>query len=262
MIRKLGYRPDAHDPRDQNAEERLGAAVPPASATLRPWVYEVLDQGALGSCVANAIMQAVRVSHIRQEQAGGAPNPAPPLGSRLFAYYLSRAIHHQTGEDAGTFLRTCFAALNKFGFPPESVWSYDDGPDKFKRMPATAAMHAAFDQRSPTVYQRISSTGSARVTDIKRAIAAGYPVCFGTDVSTAFASNQVTGLIGPPNPTDEIAGGHALLAVGYDSDAFEVVNSWGEGWGNKGWCRLSPEYLMWSGTRDLWIVESAPLYSE
>ena len=51
-----------------------------------------------------------------------------------------------------------------------------------------------------------------------------------------------------PNEKD---GGHALCIVGYDDDkfggAFEIVNSWGEVWGNKGflWIRYKDLYKMY-----------------
>lgn len=252
---KLGYRPDAHDARDFDAEEKLGAAVPPPSADLRPLVLGILDQGGLNACVAHAILQAVRMSQARQGAA------VPVLGSRMFGYYLSRAYHHEAASDSGTFLRTFFAALNKFGFCPEAAFPYDDGAEAFKKMPPAEAFRQALDQASPTVYRRITTTGAARVNDIKRALAAGFPVCFGTDVSAAFVANQQgSGPIMPPTG-EPIAGGHALVTCGYRGDDFDVPNSWGTSWGQEGYCTLGADYLAWDETRDIWLVEAAPLYS-
>ena len=247
---KLGYRPDPPKTTDFPASELLAAAPPPPpSASLKHLVVEVLDQGAHSSCVAHAILQAVRCSHRAQGIA------QPELGSRLFGYYLSRAYHHDTANDSGTYLRLFFQALNKFGFCPESIWPYDKD---FSDMPPQSAFRAAFDQASPTVYRRIDATGADRLDAIKRAIAGGFPVCFGTDVDSAFCSNQLAEPVRPP--TANIAGGHAMMVGGYDGDTFEVVNSWGS-WGDAGWVKLSGDYLAWDGTRDLWIVEKAPVYS-
>jgi C1A family cysteine protease len=258
---KLGWLPDppkaAHEKPDFDAEPLLKAAPPPPpSASIRHLVTDILNQGSLGSCVANAILQAVRCSHVKQ----GVQNPK--LGSRLFGYFLSRSYHvpSDAANDTGTYLRLFFQSLAKFGFCPEGTWPYDDGADKFKQMPPTKAFRSAFDQANPTTYRRISASGDDRIESIKLAIAAGYGVCFGTDVDNAFCSNQLVEPLMPP--TKDIAGGHAMMVGGYDGDVFEIVNSWGTNWGDNGWCNFSADYLTADCTRDLWICEYAPKYSE
>jgi C1A family cysteine protease len=37
-------------------------------------------------------------------------------------------------------------------------------------------------------------------------------------------------------------GGHAVALVGYDQNQFIVRNSWGEGWGDKGFAYASNNY--------------------
>jgi hypothetical protein len=223
MVRPLGYRRDPPKPGwakpDHDAAPTLGAAPPPPEAHNQSLVVEILDQGAASSCVAHAIPQAIRMAHVR------AGIPAPQLMSRLFGYYASRAEHGEQDVDDGTYLRTFFQALNQFGFCPEGYWPYD--LENVNTEPPGSAFWAGFDQRSPTVYQRISSAGPARIDDIKRAIAAGFGVCFGTDVSEQFCAGELgQGPIAPPVGLP-IAGGHALVLDGYEGDAFSVVNSWG-----------------------------------
>jgi hypothetical protein len=257
MARALGYlrdppRPPGAKP-DHDAAPTLGTAPPPPAASNRHLVVEVLDQGAASSCVAHAIPQAIRMAHVK------AGVPDPQLMSRLYGYYASRAEHGDQETDGGTYLRTFFQALNQFGFCPEGYWPYDLASINIE--PPGSAFWAGFDQRSPTVYQRISSAGAARIDDIKRAIAGGFGVCFGTDVSEAFCAGELgEGPIPPPEGLP-IAGGHALVLDGYDGDAFSVVNSWGTGWGDGGRCTFSADYLAWPNTNDLWIVAKAPKYS-
>lgn len=259
--RSLGWLPDPlkrpGEKPDFDAEELLGLDPAPPSADNRNLIAGVLDQGNLGSCVANAGFQAIRANHIKQ----GVALDQARLGSRLFGYYVSRAYHHDTGRDTGTHLRTFFQALNKFGWPPEEVWPYEDVFKNFKRMPPTKAFMAAFDQKSPTTYRRIYDTGSERVDAVKRALAKGLLVVFGTDVGVPFLNLKDDHQPLPPPIDDTIAGGHAMCIVGYDGDNFDVVNSWGTGWGSSGWCRFSADYLTWGSTRDIWIVEHAPRYS-
>jgi C1A family cysteine protease len=101
-------------------------------------------------------------------------------------------------------------------------------------------------------------TGEARVTAVKQALSAGKPVMFGTNVSNDFAEDKLpSGAINPP-VNGPIAGGHAMVICGFDGDTFDILNSWGESWGNSGWCTFSADYIAWSDTRDLWTVDVAP----
>jgi C1A family cysteine protease len=247
---------------DRLARGRLGLAPPPPSASCRHLILDILDQGQLSSCVANAGMQALRASQVRQ----GAVNP--PLGSRLWAYYFARAYDHDTENDDGTFLRNFFQAVVKFGFPPESAWPYSDdsGPaGRFREKPPFSLLREAADQSammSTPRYERINTEGTERILDVKRAIAAGHVVCFGTEVSLRFTSDDLgRGPILPPIG-EQIAGGHALAIAGYDRDGFDVVNSWSESWGDRGWCRFSDAYISWNASDDFWLVDTAPEFSE
>jgi C1A family cysteine protease len=59
--------------------------------------------------------------------------------------------------------------------------------------------------------------------------------------------------------TREATGGHAVLAVGYqDSDqTFIVRNSWGPGWGIKGYFTLAYPYLLQPTlSSDFWTISS------
>jgi len=49
-----------------------------------------------------------------------------------------------------------------------------------------------------------------------------------------------------PKPNEQLEGGHAVLAVGYDdaNQWFIVRNSWGTGWGMKGYFTLPYSYLL------------------
>lgn len=255
MPPKLGWRRDppkaAGQAQDHSAAELLGTAPPPANGNSLELIVDILDQSA-SDCVANAIQQALRGEQLKQ----GASKP--DLGSRRFGYWVSRAYHHDQGRDEGTFLRTYFQALNRFGFCRESIYPYDS---PLNDMPTSSAFRAALDQASPTVYKRITTVGRARIDDIKRAVAAGYLVCFGTLVSSAFCSNKLGKVPLPPPTGEEIAGGHALVVGAYAGDDFTIVNSWGDAWGNGGMCRFDAAYLEWPETNDLWLVAQAPGYS-
>lgn len=262
MNRGLGYRPDPAKPPgtapDHRAHARLGAGPIPDHINNGHLVLSVLDQGHLSSCVANAVCQAVRAAQYR---TSGVPGE---LGSRLFLYYLARAALHEESLDNGTYIRLAFEILNRFGIPPESAFTYTDQHGRYQDKPGISAFRLASDQRAPTTYLRIDDDGAARVDAVRRALAAGYLVVFGTDVSQDFCDNRLGSAPLPPPVSSPIVGGHAMTAVGYDfrgaEPYVEVVNSWGEAWGDVGYWRMSPEYLTWGPTNDLWIAEATPVF--
>jgi C1A family cysteine protease len=258
-VRDPAKRPD--DTQDLRAEPLLRAApAPPPAASEAEHILSILDQGHYSSCVAHACMQAIRARHSRL----GVKNPK--LGSRWWAYYLSRASHGDQLRDEGTWIRACFGALRKFGFPTEDVWPYDDnyeGVSKYKCMPPVAAFWRAADQRSPVAYYRITAAGEARVVECKRAIAAGYTIAWGTLVTQAFCDGDYgSQYVGLPQQGDPVVGGHAMLLAAYDERGFSGPNSWGEGWGDRGWFHFKPEVIAWPESDDFWICENVPKFLE
>jgi len=257
--RALGYRraPDG-GPRHLNAARHLGAGPVPETSDLTH-LTRIYDQGALGSCTAHGIGGAIRGCQI----AKGAPASTPIL-SRLALYWLERAYLHETDQDAGAYIHLGFQALNTFGFGPEQFWPYSDSDGRWAKQPPLLAMESAFDQRSPVDYQRILSTGGARVDDVRRALGAGHLITFGTQVTVDFCNGNVgpTGILQPPGPGDAIAGGHCMLICGHKPDRFRIANSWGTEIFDRRYFDMSPDYVAADITDDLWIVVSAPLYSE
>lgn len=259
MMRALGWRPDPPQPKaDWVAPRRLRATAIPKAASNRDLV-RILDQGQLGSCTANAAAQCLRAAQL----VAGAP-ASTEIASRLFLYRLALGAAGGLIADNGTYLRLIFQVANAVGFPPESVWPYDDGPEVFKRKPGETALRAAYDQRQPTEYRKITETGEDRLDMIRGALAARHLVCFGTDVTEDFCEgDSKPGVpVRVPSKSAKIAGGHALAIVGYDAAGnFDIANSWGTDFCDQGFFTMAPEYLKWSASSDFWIVEVAPIFS-
>ena len=82
---------------------------------------------------------------------------------------------------------------------------------------------------------------------------------FGFSVYDSFESTQVakTGVVPMPATGEKQIGGHAVLAVGYDDtqQRFIVRNSWGRGWGMRGYFTMPYAYLSDSNlSDDLWTI--------
>lgn len=233
--RRLGYLPDHHDPRDFP----FGISVSPSYSTLRASVVSVLDQGDTESCVANAIVQAVSV----QQRAKGIIYPQL---SRLSIYWHARAEQGlpTAAVDSGCHIRDAVKALQQLGAPDELTWPFD--PRWVNKRPSWLAEREGFDRRGVRGYMRISG-----IDGIRSAIASGRPVVGGWQVDQAFQDINGPALVtsfGAP------IGGHCMCIIGYDSDTFEIVNSWGSVW-RGGFVRFSNDLA--AQANDLWAIDLA-----
>lgn len=260
--RKFLWKPDPPSLKDWPAAPILRAAkmvALPEWVKLDRLIADILNQGGLGSCSSNAIVQGLRAAMIRLGFA------SPALASRLFLYYFMRAMIGTTQEDSGSHIRNGFDVIRKLGFCPESEWPYSDDDTTFKILPSAGATRTAFDQLGGLGYFRIDSKGADRVADVRAALAADYTVVFGTLVSDKFAEfKRDSAPLGPPEPSETILGGHALLVGGYDlaTDDFDIVNSWGPEYGIDGWCKFDSSYIADPRSGDFWIIETSPDFSE
>jgi C1A family cysteine protease len=246
-VSRYGWLPDLPDHRDQlyaAPAEMIGAL--PAKADLRAQCPPVYDQGQLGSCTANAIAGAIQFDRLKQQLT---PDFTP---SRLFIYYNERAIEHSTASDSGAQIRDGIKSVAKQGDCPETEWPYVIA--KFKTKPS-AACYADARKYKVVLYQRMAQT----LSQLKCCLASGYPFVFGFTVYESFESASVakTGHATLPRSGDAVIGGHAVAGVGYDDAKqwFIVRNSWGAGWGMKGYFTLPYAYVTDSSLAgDFWTI--------
>jgi C1A family cysteine protease len=282
MIERLGmgWLPDYPDFRDYTEEQKSVKAMLskvgvskaakaglPASVDLRAWCSPIENQGSIGSCTANA---GVAMVEYFERRAFGKHIDA----SRLFLYKTTRNLLHWTG-DTGAFLRSTMGALVLFGVPPEEYWKYIEAD--FEKEPP--AFCYAFAQNYQAInYYRLDPPGTAASTllsHIKTNLSVGLPSMFGFTVFSSISQAGTTGKIPYPTTGEKIAGGHAVVAVGYDDNlkikntytgatetkgALLIRNSWGTGWGSSGYGWLPYEYVLkglavdwWSLLKNEWI---------
>jgi C1A family cysteine protease len=244
----FGWVPDLPDGRDllYAAPLKPLAKLPDKVDLKKLCPKPVYDQGALGSCTANAIGAALEFSQRKQRLKSVFPH------SRLFIYYNERAMIGTIESDSGASLRDGIKSVAKRGAPKEKTWPYKI--DRFTEKPPRAA-YAEAKKHQAIQYLRINQS----LSQLKGCLAEGYPFVFGFAVYESFLSPAVakTGVVEMPRAKEAFEGGHAVLAVGYDeaSQRFIVLNSWGKGWGKNGYFTMPYPYLAQASlSRDFWTI--------
>ena len=207
-------------------------ALPPR-VDLRPWMTPVEEQGAIGSCTANALVAALEYLIFRER--------AQHIDlSRLFVYFNQRLWDDRVREDTGASLVSGIRVLSRVGVPREASWPYQR--ELFAVQPVEAVFREASEHRAVDWWS-VPIDGEA----LRGCLGAGFPVAFGTRVTESFVKAPRTGLCGMPAGADDRRHGrHALLLVGYDDAqrVFIVKNSWGDDWGDRGYVYMPYDYVL------------------
>jgi len=247
ILRAYGWRPDkpcVHDTY-RTAPRFLRAFTLPSNVDLEPHFPGVYDQGQTGSCTGNSSGSVVEFLRLKQRLWDFTP-------SRLFIYYNGRALEGTTDQDAGAEIRDVISGLLKFGAPSEKVWAFD--PSLLTVKPYTSAYEKAkLDLISGA--DRVLQTEQA----IRSTLAGGEPIVFGITVYESFESEAVasSGIVPMPGTREQSVGGHAIVIVGYDhaKRMFKIRNSWGKGWGQRGYCWLPYDYVLSPDLADdFWVL--------
>jgi Papain family cysteine protease len=79
--------------------------------------------------------------------------------------------------------------------------------------------------------------------DVRKALSAGCPVHLGMNTGPVFSNVGRDGLFNAAEPPSGRHGQHAMLIVGYTGNFYIVKNSWGESWGDQGYCYIPKSVL-------------------
>ena len=132
----------------------------PLGVDLRSKIKIMYDQGALGSCTANALCY----SFVFNDSTF---NP-----SRLFLYYNERALDQDIPDDAGSTLTQGINAFQRFGACSDTLWPYVIS--RFKIKPSTTSYTDGLKHTVLTA-SRVQQT----ITNIKTCLANGFPFVVG-----------------------------------------------------------------------------------
>lgn len=230
-----------HIPNPHNSEfepiqtllAKIGSPGPlPASYSLREYAGLVRDQSITSACVAFAGVTAIYLRAHRLEID-------MPVLSPLASYALTRGtalLPHEELIDQGSIPRDFFETALAFGVCPESVLPFDpsivNDPldlDVFEGSTRIGSYHSIFEE------------GWMRGQRIREAIYAGTGVCFAMAVDKAY--EELDSLDVYQDRTGPSLGGHYQLITGYGPGYFEVMGSWGIGFGEAGIVHIAEEYI-------------------
>jgi len=253
---KLDLRRDPYDDRDLLFQlvPVTGKPVVDHAKGMSP----VKNQGRLGSCVGFAVAamkewqeqkeHLQEVSEGKRDHRDGKPYDF----SEQWVYYMAKKIDVWPGME-GTSIRYALKVLYKIGVPTEKGWTYDDkkmgNPEDWTSMIARWALIKA--------YHRLNG-----LAELKQALRDG-PVPIGVGCFREFFSAGKNGIVKDPQNPAQCYGGHAVCAVGYNDHRklIKFKNSWGIGWGQKGYGYLSYNYInkyLW----DAWSCQDMSVTKE
>jgi len=258
--KRYGWVPDIPDHRDLMYSAPVTALRElPVKVDLSPNCPHIYDQEQLGSCTANAIAAALEFNQMKQQMA----DIFTP--SRLFIYYNERVMEGTVEEDSGAMIRDGIKSVGKQGACPEEptkqhpgpdgIWPYDpDYETRFRKKPSLECYKLATRHQAILYYRLVRN-----LNQMKGCLASGYPFVFGFGVYESFETPEVAqkGIVPMPSPSEQLLGGHAVLAVGYDDGQrrFIVRNSWGKDWGIEGYFTMPYAYLLDENLADdFWTI--------
>ncbi|MCB1179688.1 MAG: C1 family peptidase, partial [Leptospiraceae bacterium] len=220
----------------------------PSKVDLRKYMTGIEDQGDLNSCTANAVAGAYEYLFKRHKGIDS------HNVSRLYIYYNARDWDGTVDEDDGCTIEGAIEGIKEYGACSEKTWPYDE--DMYDEEPSDEA----YEEGEKFLVEDVKLV-PIDLKAWKSALAEGHPIVFGIDLFKTFDSHKKPGLVPMPSKKEsarEEHGGHAMLCVGYsDQDkVFIVRNSWGDDWGDDGYCYIPYDYLINEDFNDgdTWII--------
>lgn len=226
---------------DAIASGALGAvATLPPSVDLRAAWWAIDDQEDTGSCVGWATAEGVvRYHMVKAAKLGKSTQLSPRfvwMGSKETDEFTTRP--ETFVEEAGTSLKAAMDVVRKYGAVPMSTLPFH----------ITTAMYAGPEN---TLYalaaQRRVSSYFNLLRDLqqwKAWLASHGPILAALNVDRSWDNAAATGGNIDTFVPNTVRGGHAIAVVGYTAGGrFIVRNSWGTGWGDKGFGYVTPAYI-------------------
>lgn len=244
-----GYIPDVPAPEDLVYAATAGVILPD-SVDLRPNFKNAVENQALtSSCSANAVVS--NIEYLINMKYGKTVQFDYPELSRRFVYYEGRKVDGLQTVDAGSVIGSCVRRAATVGVCEESLFPFFTNPYAMIEPPPAAA-YAEAARHKVLRYERLTT-----LNDMLECLSKGFPFVFG--FRTYGDSMRIAGQTGKmPMPAGARDGGHAVCIVGYFQSTREFIlrNSWGQNWGNAGYCTIPFDYVTDPNlSSDYWTIQ-------
>jgi len=225
---KLGCKKDKKDNRDFLMRAYLPIIKIPSKIDYTSNMTPVRDQGNEGTCVAFSTVAGMKEYQEQQDW-----KKYMELSPR-FLYSECKKLDGAK-ETEGTYIRFAMKVLKNIGTCRESFWPYT--PHQ-QNKPKNGAIKDAAKFKELT-YARILD-----LDELRMSIAQKGPCVIGVNVYKGMMETK-TGKVPMPKVSEQVLGGHAICAMGYD-DANKIIkfkNSWTTAWGDEGYGYLPYAYI-------------------
>lgn len=190
------------------------------------------EQGDINSCVGESLAFVLSYHlYVQKKEV--------KKFSSLYIYWHARYLKRLHLRDDGAYLLDGAIAVKRW-----KACSFDRFPLKH---------HLLFTQPPPEAYEEAYSLNFQAehyvvhgLENLKQAVFAGFPLVIGFFMPSSFhKARTLKGeiVIDLPSPHERVAGGHAVVVIGYSDfkEGFLCRNSWGRSWGDEGnfWLKYS-----------------------
>jgi C1A family cysteine protease len=200
--------------------------------SMRPLVGAIRDQGATSACTNFALSRSVAT----RAYTVGAPLTNYP--SEVANYKLGQMLANPDAPlvDMGAKLGKVLQSARDVGMVSEARAPFD--PDTITE-PLPWDVYRAGSSAMSVLNKGLSYYRVFGSVQAKQALSRNIPLVIGMSVDESFmkydGGTYVRG--------GAVVGGHAMTGIGYRAGCLELVNSWGEFWGESGFAWLPLEYL-------------------
>ena len=211
---------------------------------LRKFCSPIRDQGQLGSCSSFAvtamyemIVNALNINGLDKAN----------LSERYLFYHSNVAAGN---IDGGSNFSSQLKVMGKHGICVEELYPYTT--TKLTEEPSSDAHNDAQKHRVLLAKQIQLKRDGHKYDNIKEnhrmltsALSEGFAVGFSLKIFDDFGKDSGGFIPLPAQPADKDSGYHAMVIVGYSEDekCYIVRNSWGEQFGDGGYCYISSVYV-------------------
>lgn len=212
----------------------------PLKVNLRPYCPPPADQGDMGSCVGWAVgYGALTASLAIRQNVTDAVQLSHMAHSAAFIYNQIKLTDQDCA--AGAYIEDALQLLRDQGDCLEQTFNFEGATCRTTPPEEAFAEAGRYRVQDFAALFSLEAGEKEKVATVCKVLAARVPVVVGLEVTPGFWEVRAGQRLWSPDPAEPSRGYHALLVVGYDNveKQFELMNSFGPGWGAGGFIRMS-----------------------